>query len=237
MAETILVTGGAGYIGSHIVAELAAAGYAPMIVDSFATSSPTVLPRLRHLTAPGGALRDGRRPRSRADDATVCRARGLGGHSLRGTESRRRKRAAADRVLRQQCRRRDRARRSDGGSGREDARIQLIGHGLRTTGPQSGRRGRAVAQRERLRPHQADRRADFRRRGVGRCAMARRTSSLLQSRRRSSLGRDRRGAVRGTQQSGADTCASRGARIERRFRSSATIGIRRTGPESGITCT
>ena len=51
MAETILVTGGAGYIGSHIVAELAAAGYAPMIVDSFATSSPTVLPRLRHLTA------------------------------------------------------------------------------------------------------------------------------------------------------------------------------------------
>ncbi len=51
MAETILVTGGAGYIGSHIVAELAAAGYAPMIVDSFATSSPTVLLRLRHLTA------------------------------------------------------------------------------------------------------------------------------------------------------------------------------------------
>ncbi len=50
MAETILVTGGAGYIGSHIVAELAAAGYAPMIVDSFATSSPSVLPRLRQLT-------------------------------------------------------------------------------------------------------------------------------------------------------------------------------------------
>jgi UDP-glucose 4-epimerase len=51
MADTVLVTGGAGYIGSHIVAELASAGYAPMVVDNFATSSPSVLPRLRRLTA------------------------------------------------------------------------------------------------------------------------------------------------------------------------------------------
>lgn len=51
MADTVLVTGGAGYIGSHIVSELAVAGYAPVIVDNFATSSPTVLPRLRRLTA------------------------------------------------------------------------------------------------------------------------------------------------------------------------------------------
>jgi UDP-glucose 4-epimerase len=51
MADTILVTGGAGYIGSHIVVELAGAGYTPMIVDNFATSLPSVLPRLRRLTA------------------------------------------------------------------------------------------------------------------------------------------------------------------------------------------
>src|SRR5450432_1151884 len=50
MADTILVTGGAGYIGSHIVAELAVAGYSPLIVDNFATSSPSVLPRLRDIT-------------------------------------------------------------------------------------------------------------------------------------------------------------------------------------------
>lgn len=50
MADSILVTGGAGYIGSHIVVELAAAGYSPLIVDSFATSSPSVLPRLRRVT-------------------------------------------------------------------------------------------------------------------------------------------------------------------------------------------
>jgi UDP-glucose 4-epimerase len=50
MADTILVTGGAGYIGSHIVVELAAAGYSPLIVDNFATSSPSVLPRLRRVS-------------------------------------------------------------------------------------------------------------------------------------------------------------------------------------------
>jgi UDP-glucose 4-epimerase len=50
MADTVLVTGGAGYIGSHIVVELAGAGYIPLIVDNFATSSPSVVPRLRRLT-------------------------------------------------------------------------------------------------------------------------------------------------------------------------------------------
>src|SRR6202521_157844 len=50
MADIVLVTGGAGYIGSHIVVELASAGYSPLIVDNFATSSPSVLPRLRRVT-------------------------------------------------------------------------------------------------------------------------------------------------------------------------------------------
>jgi UDP-glucose 4-epimerase len=50
MADTVLVTGGAGYIGSHIVVALANAGYSPLIIDNFATSSPSVLPRLRRVT-------------------------------------------------------------------------------------------------------------------------------------------------------------------------------------------
>ena len=50
MGGTVLVTGGAGYVGSHIVVALARAGYAPIILDNFANSSETVLPRLRGLT-------------------------------------------------------------------------------------------------------------------------------------------------------------------------------------------
>lgn len=46
----ILVTGGAGYIGSHTVVELMAAGYQPIIVDNFSNSSPRVLDRLAQIT-------------------------------------------------------------------------------------------------------------------------------------------------------------------------------------------
>lgn len=35
MSEKILVTGGAGYIGSHCVLELVEAGYAPVVIDNF----------------------------------------------------------------------------------------------------------------------------------------------------------------------------------------------------------
>lgn len=35
MAEKILVTGGAGYIGSHCVLELVQAGYVPVVIDNF----------------------------------------------------------------------------------------------------------------------------------------------------------------------------------------------------------
>ncbi len=46
----VLVTGGAGYIGSHTVVQLAAAGHEPVIVDSHVNSSPKVIPRLEELT-------------------------------------------------------------------------------------------------------------------------------------------------------------------------------------------
>lgn len=47
---SILVTGGAGYIGSHTVVELLAAGYDVIIVDDFSNSSPEVLKRLATIT-------------------------------------------------------------------------------------------------------------------------------------------------------------------------------------------
>ncbi|NMM22164.1 MAG: UDP-glucose 4-epimerase GalE [Phycicoccus sp.] len=46
----VLVTGGAGYIGSHTVIQLIAAGHDVLIVDSFANSKPTVISRLEAIT-------------------------------------------------------------------------------------------------------------------------------------------------------------------------------------------
>ncbi len=45
----ILVTGGAGYIGSHACVELAARGHALVLADNFSNSSPRVLERLERI--------------------------------------------------------------------------------------------------------------------------------------------------------------------------------------------
>ena len=46
---TILVTGGAGYIGSHAVVELVKAGYEPIIFDNFSNAKPAVLARIKQI--------------------------------------------------------------------------------------------------------------------------------------------------------------------------------------------
>ena len=46
----ILVTGGAGYIGSHTVVELCSAGYEPVIFDNFCNSDLAVLQRIKTIT-------------------------------------------------------------------------------------------------------------------------------------------------------------------------------------------
>jgi UDP-glucose 4-epimerase len=47
---TILVTGGAGYIGSHTCVELLNAGYDIVVVDSFCNSKPEALKRVSEIT-------------------------------------------------------------------------------------------------------------------------------------------------------------------------------------------
>ncbi len=50
MKETILVTGGAGYIGSHACLALAEAGYEAVIIDNFANSDRSSLDALQLIT-------------------------------------------------------------------------------------------------------------------------------------------------------------------------------------------
>ena len=47
---SILVTGGAGYIGSHTVVELLKNNEDVIIVDNFINSSPTVLEKIKEIT-------------------------------------------------------------------------------------------------------------------------------------------------------------------------------------------
>ncbi len=49
-APEVLVTGGAGYIGSHVCVELIQAGYRPVIVDNFCNSKPAVLDRIADIS-------------------------------------------------------------------------------------------------------------------------------------------------------------------------------------------
>ncbi len=49
MRESILVTGGAGFVGAHVVVELAQAGYGPVVLDDHSNSTPAVRMRLEAL--------------------------------------------------------------------------------------------------------------------------------------------------------------------------------------------
>ena len=50
MKKQIIITGGAGYIGSHTVVELIEAGFEPVIIDDFRNSRPFILERIAEIT-------------------------------------------------------------------------------------------------------------------------------------------------------------------------------------------
>ena len=50
MSKTILVTGGAGYIGSHTCIRLLECGYQVVVLDNFSNSSPEAVRRVEELT-------------------------------------------------------------------------------------------------------------------------------------------------------------------------------------------
>ncbi|HBI17018.1 MAG TPA: UDP-glucose 4-epimerase GalE [Candidatus Moranbacteria bacterium] len=47
----IVVTGGAGFIGSHTVVELLEAGYLPIIIDNFSNSQPWIIDKIKEITS------------------------------------------------------------------------------------------------------------------------------------------------------------------------------------------
>ncbi len=55
----ILVTGGAGFIGSHTCISLIDAGYTPIILDNFINSSPKAIDRIEKITGKNIKLYDG----------------------------------------------------------------------------------------------------------------------------------------------------------------------------------
>jgi UDP-glucose 4-epimerase len=56
MSKCILATGGAGYIGSHVVVELLNAGYRVVILDNFEKSEPEVIDRIEAITGKAVSL-------------------------------------------------------------------------------------------------------------------------------------------------------------------------------------
>ena len=140
----VLVSGGAGYIGSHTVVQLVAAGHEVLIVDNFGNSKPTVVNRLEALTGTHlGALVRPARPRQ--DRAPLRQREDRRGHPLRRAQGRRRERRAAPRVLREQPRLDLLARACDAPPRRRQARLQLAPP--RSTAPTARRSPRTCRPR------------------------------------------------------------------------------------------
>ncbi len=57
--KNVLVTGGCGFIGSHTVVELIAAGYRPIIIDNFSNSEPGVIKGITNITKQKPMLYEG----------------------------------------------------------------------------------------------------------------------------------------------------------------------------------
>ena len=52
MAKSVLVTGGAGFIGTHTVLQLLKGGFHVSIIDNLDNSVPEAVDRVRHLAGP-----------------------------------------------------------------------------------------------------------------------------------------------------------------------------------------
>ena len=75
----ILVTGGAGYIGSHTVVELFEAGHTPIIVDNFSNSEKWIIDRIEQITNKRPIVYEGDCTDSNFIDDVFAKEKGLHG--------------------------------------------------------------------------------------------------------------------------------------------------------------
>jgi nucleoside-diphosphate-sugar epimerase len=99
---TILVTGGAGYIGSHTCVELLEKGYGVVVIDNLCNSSYESLRRVERITGKKDTVLRKRRPGRRGAGKNIRRARYRLRDTLRGPQGGGRERAEAAGLLPQQ---------------------------------------------------------------------------------------------------------------------------------------
>ena len=75
MSQTILLTGGAGFIGSHIAVELLQGGYDVVIADDLSNSCADVIDRIEKITGRRPAFYRGSRYRSRSSTTATTSTR------------------------------------------------------------------------------------------------------------------------------------------------------------------
>lgn len=80
----ILLTGGAGYIGSHTALSLLLNGYDVTVLDNFSNSSPEAIARVEELTGREVRLLEGDATQSRGPRPRPGRRSRLGRDPLRG---------------------------------------------------------------------------------------------------------------------------------------------------------
>ncbi len=99
MAKKILITGGAGYIGSHTALELLNEGYEVVVYDNLCNSSKESLKRVEELSGKPITFYEGDVMDEAALKAMLEKRRRRCGYPLCSTESSRRIRTEAIRVL------------------------------------------------------------------------------------------------------------------------------------------